>query len=38
VLDLPETTRDELQWRTLLSEPGFEPVSMEDGLIVAQCR
>jgi O-methyltransferase domain len=30
--------RDELQWRTLLSGAGFEPVSMEDGLIEARCR
>jgi hypothetical protein len=30
--------RDELQWRTLLSEAGFEPVWMEDGLIEARRR
>jgi hypothetical protein len=30
--------RDELQWRTLLAEAGFEPVSLEDGLIEARCR
>jgi hypothetical protein len=30
--------RDEQQWRTLLAEAGFEPVSMEDGLIEARCR
>lgn len=30
--------RDELQWRTLLSDAGFEPVSMEDGLLEARCR
>ncbi|MGH3092009.1 MAG: methyltransferase [Gaiellaceae bacterium] len=30
--------RDEAQWRALLSGAGFEPVSMEDGLIEARCR
>jgi O-methyltransferase domain len=30
--------RDELQWRTLLSGAGFEPTSVEDGLIEARCR
>ena len=29
---------DELQWGTLLADAGFEPVSMEDGLIEARCR
>jgi hypothetical protein len=30
--------RDEPQWRALLAAGGFEPVSMEDGLIEARCR
>jgi hypothetical protein len=30
--------RDEAQWRALLEAGGFEPVSIEDGLIEAQCR
>jgi O-methyltransferase domain/Dimerisation domain len=30
--------RDEAQWRTLLSGAGWEPVSLEDGLIEARCR
>jgi O-methyltransferase domain len=30
--------RDEAQWRALLSGAGFEPVSVEDGLIEARCR
>jgi hypothetical protein len=30
--------RDEAQWRTLLEDAGFEPVSVEDGLIQATCR
>jgi O-methyltransferase domain len=30
--------RDDAQWRTLLADGGFEPVSMEDGLIEARCR
>ena len=30
--------RNELQWGTLLADAGFEPVSMEDGLIEARCR
>jgi hypothetical protein len=30
--------RDEAQWRTLLPAGGFEPTSIEDGLIEAQCR
>lgn len=30
--------RDEPQWRTLLAQAGFEPVSIEDGLIEARCR
>jgi hypothetical protein len=30
--------RNESQWRTLLDETGFEPVSIEDGLIQARCR
>jgi O-methyltransferase domain/Dimerisation domain len=30
--------RDEAQWRTLLQAGGFEPVSIEDGLIQARCR
>ena len=30
--------RDEAQWRALLSGAGFEPVSIEDGLIEARCR
>jgi O-methyltransferase len=30
--------RDEAQWRALLDEGGFEPVSIEDGLIQARCR
>jgi hypothetical protein len=30
--------RDEAQWRALLSDAGFEPVSVEDGLIEARCR
>jgi O-methyltransferase/methyltransferase family protein len=29
--------RDESQWRTLLEGAGFEPVSIEDGLIEARC-
>jgi O-methyltransferase domain len=29
--------RDEAQWRALLAAGGFEPVSIEDGLIEAQC-
>jgi O-methyltransferase domain/Dimerisation domain len=29
--------RDEGQWRALLSAGGFEPVSIEDGLIEARC-
>jgi O-methyltransferase domain/Dimerisation domain len=30
--------RDEEQWRALLSSGGFEPTSIEDGLIQARCR
>ncbi len=30
--------RDEPQWRALFAAGGFEPVSMEDGLIEARCR
>jgi O-methyltransferase/methyltransferase family protein len=30
--------RDEAQWRALLEDGGFEPVSIEDGLIQARCR
>jgi hypothetical protein len=30
--------RDEAQWRALLEEGGFEPTSIEDGLIQARCR
>jgi hypothetical protein len=30
--------RDEAQWRALLENAGFEPVSVEDGLIEARCR
>jgi hypothetical protein len=30
--------RDEAQWRRLLERAGFEPVSIEDGLIEARCR
>ena len=30
--------RDEAQWRALLSGAGFEPASVEDGLIEARCR
>jgi O-methyltransferase domain/Dimerisation domain len=30
--------RDEAEWRTLLAAAGFEPVSVEDGLIEARCR
>jgi hypothetical protein len=30
--------RDEPQWRDLLADGGFEPVSMEDGLLEARCR
>jgi hypothetical protein len=30
--------RDEEQWRTLLPAGGFEPTSIEDGLIEARCR
>ncbi|MGH3032127.1 MAG: methyltransferase [Gaiellaceae bacterium] len=30
--------RDETQWRALLGGAGFEPVSMEDGMIEARCR
>jgi O-methyltransferase domain/Dimerisation domain len=30
--------RDEDQWRALLAGGGFEPVSIEDGLIEARCR
>ncbi len=30
--------RNEAQWRALLAGGGFEPVSMEDGLIEARCR
>jgi O-methyltransferase domain/Dimerisation domain len=29
--------RDEAQWRRLLTEGGFEPVRVEDGLIEARC-
>ena len=30
--------RDEAQWRSLLASAGFEPVSLQDGLIEARCR
>jgi hypothetical protein len=30
--------RDESQWNALLAAGGFEPVSIEDGLIEARCR
>jgi hypothetical protein len=30
--------RNEAQWRALLEAGGFEPVSIEDGLIEARCR
>jgi len=30
--------RDEAQWRALLAAGGFEPVSVEDGLIEARCH
>jgi SAM-dependent methyltransferase len=30
--------RNEAQWRALLEAEGFEPVSIEDGLIQARCR
>jgi O-methyltransferase domain len=30
--------RDEAQWRALLEAGGFEPMSIEDGLIQARCR
>ncbi len=30
--------RDEAQWRALLDAGGFEPTSLEDGLIQARCR
>jgi O-methyltransferase domain/Dimerisation domain len=30
--------RDEAEWRALLAAAGFEPVSVEDGLIEARCR
>jgi hypothetical protein len=30
--------RDESQWEALLTAGGFEPVSIEDGLIEARCR
>ncbi len=30
--------RDEPQWRALLAAGGFDPVSIEDGLIEARCR
>jgi hypothetical protein len=30
--------RNDAQWRELLADGGFEPVSMEDGLIEARCR
>ena len=30
--------RDEAQWRALLEAGGFEPISIEDGLIQARCR
>jgi hypothetical protein len=30
--------RNDAQWRTLLADGGFEPVSLEDGLIEARCR
>jgi hypothetical protein len=30
--------RDEEQWRTLLESAGFDPTSIEDGLIQATCR
>jgi hypothetical protein len=29
--------RDEEQWRALLATGGFEPVSVDDGLIEARC-
>lgn len=30
--------RNEAQWRALLQAEGFEPTSIEDGLIQARCR
>ena len=30
--------RDEAQWRALLAAGGFEPLSVEDGVIEARCR
>ena len=30
--------RDEAQWRALLADGGFQPVSIADGLIEARCR
>ena len=30
--------RNEGQWRELLEATGFEPLSIEDGLIQARCR
>jgi hypothetical protein len=30
--------RDEAQWRALLEAVGFEPTSIEDGLIQTRCR
>jgi hypothetical protein len=30
--------RNEAQWRELLAAGGFEPASIEDGLIQARCR
>jgi hypothetical protein len=30
--------RDEAQWRELLAAGGFEPITIEDGLIEARCR
>ena len=30
--------RDEAQWRALLESGGFEPTSIEDGLVQARCR
>jgi hypothetical protein len=30
--------RNEAQWRELLEQGGFEPTSIEDGLIQARCR
>jgi multifunctional cyclase/dehydratase/O-methyltransferase len=29
--------RDEAQWRALLDGAGYEPVSIQDGLIEARC-